>query len=239
LGHFPFPYASDGIEKLCKKPPLRPHRNHTTCRKGGILDDRDPFHDPRDREPRQTRLAREGHSQPPVEGKVAEEAREWARRLGIGSGELAEILRKGEGFTNEHKAKIQDSRPSAPCGSCNARAWTQVTTASNATSKCTITRSGTRRAAVRNSEANITAIYCIVNFIVLLGRLDGGATSEVSLPGIMRSILPSAVGANISAIPYRRDPEVRYRGIFRVCGYTACRFILHDQSVGVSNLKIP
>jgi hypothetical protein len=123
--------------------------------------------DPRDREPRQARLAREGHSHPPVGGKVTEETRKWARRLGIGSGELAEILRNGDGFTNEHKAKIQDSRPSMPYGSRNARARTQVTTASNATSKCTITRAGTRRAAVRNSEANITAINRIVNFIVM------------------------------------------------------------------------
>ena len=37
-----------------------------------------------------------------------EEAREWGWRLGIDSGELAEILRKGEGFTNEEKVKIQD-----------------------------------------------------------------------------------------------------------------------------------
>jgi hypothetical protein len=126
-GIFSFPYAPDRVETLCTKPPLRPHRNYTNCRKGGTLDDRDPFRDPPDREPRQARLAREGHSQPPVEGKVAEETREWARRLGIGSGELAEILRKGEGFTNEHKAKIQDSRPSMPYGSRNARARTQVT----------------------------------------------------------------------------------------------------------------
>jgi len=75
-------------------PPLRPHCNHTTCRKGGTLDDRDPFCDSRDREPRQARLAREGHRQPPVQIKVAEEAREWAWRLGIGSGELAESSTK-------------------------------------------------------------------------------------------------------------------------------------------------
>src|SRR5215216_4027871 len=90
-GTFSFPNAPDRVETLCTKPPLRPNSNHLNCRKGGTLDDRDPIRDPRDREPRQARLAREGHSQPPVEGKVAEEAREWARRLGIGSGELAEI----------------------------------------------------------------------------------------------------------------------------------------------------
>src|SRR5215203_3125795 len=44
----------------------------------------------------------------PVEEKDVEEVREWGRRLGIDSGELAEILRKGGGFTNEEKVKIQD-----------------------------------------------------------------------------------------------------------------------------------
>src|SRR5215203_4963606 len=44
----------------------------------------------------------------PVEEKDVEEAREWGWRLGIDSGELAEILRKGGGFTNEEKVKIQD-----------------------------------------------------------------------------------------------------------------------------------
>src|SRR5829696_4595090 len=44
----------------------------------------------------------------PVEGKEVEEAREWGWRLGIDSGELAEILRKGGSFTNEEKVKIQD-----------------------------------------------------------------------------------------------------------------------------------
>src|SRR5215203_950239 len=43
-----------------------------------------------------------------VEKKDVEEAREWGWRLGIDSGELAEILRKGGGFTNEEKVKIQD-----------------------------------------------------------------------------------------------------------------------------------
>src|SRR5215211_3572304 len=56
------------LETLCTKPPLRFHRSHTNCRKGGTLDDRDPIRDPRDREPRQARLACEGHSQPAVEG---------------------------------------------------------------------------------------------------------------------------------------------------------------------------
>src|ERR671915_1042400 len=44
----------------------------------------------------------------PVEEKDVEEAREWGWRLGIDSGELTEILRKGGSFTNEEKAKIQD-----------------------------------------------------------------------------------------------------------------------------------
>jgi 5-methyltetrahydropteroyltriglutamate--homocysteine methyltransferase len=44
----------------------------------------------------------------PVEEKDVEEAREWGRRLGIDSGELAEILRKGGGFTSEEQVKIQD-----------------------------------------------------------------------------------------------------------------------------------
>src|ERR687897_1932842 len=44
----------------------------------------------------------------PVEEKDVEEAREWGWRLGIDSGELAEILRKGGRFTNEEKVKIQD-----------------------------------------------------------------------------------------------------------------------------------
>src|ERR687890_2038023 len=44
----------------------------------------------------------------PVEEKDVEEARVWGRRLGIDSGELAEILRKGGSFTNEEKVNIQD-----------------------------------------------------------------------------------------------------------------------------------
>src|SRR5215216_1102526 len=44
----------------------------------------------------------------PVEEKDVEEAREWSWRLGIDSGELTEILRKGGSFTNEEKVKIQD-----------------------------------------------------------------------------------------------------------------------------------
>src|SRR5918998_2000716 len=44
----------------------------------------------------------------PVEEKDVEEAQEWGRRLGIDSGELAEILRKGVGFTSEEQVKIQD-----------------------------------------------------------------------------------------------------------------------------------
>src|ERR687889_348175 len=44
----------------------------------------------------------------PVEEKDVEEAREWGWRLGIDSGELTEILRKGGSFTNEEKVKIQD-----------------------------------------------------------------------------------------------------------------------------------
>ena len=74
----------------------------------GTIDDRDPFRDPRDREPCQAWLAREGNSRPPRRGKDVEEAREWGWRLGIDSGELAEILRKGGSFTNEEKVKIQD-----------------------------------------------------------------------------------------------------------------------------------
>jgi hypothetical protein len=80
--------------------------------------------------------------------KVAEEVREWARRLGIGSGELAEILRIREGFTNEQRRRrYRTSRLPTPYGSCNARVWTQVTTASNAAAKCTMAWSGTRGAA--------------------------------------------------------------------------------------------
>ena len=44
----------------------------------------------------------------PVEEKDVEEAREWGWRLGIDSGKLTEILRKGGSFTNEEKMKIQD-----------------------------------------------------------------------------------------------------------------------------------
>src|ERR687894_2660624 len=44
----------------------------------------------------------------PVEEKDVEEAQEWGRRLGIDSGELAEILRKGVGFTSEDRQNIQD-----------------------------------------------------------------------------------------------------------------------------------
>ena len=43
-----------------------------------------------------------------VEQKDVEEARKWGERLGIASEELAGILGKGEGFTSEEKAKIQD-----------------------------------------------------------------------------------------------------------------------------------
>src|SRR3712207_4256427 len=43
-----------------------------------------------------------------VEEKDVEGAREWGERLGIDSEELAEILRKGEGYTDEEKHKIQD-----------------------------------------------------------------------------------------------------------------------------------
>jgi 5-methyltetrahydropteroyltriglutamate--homocysteine methyltransferase len=44
----------------------------------------------------------------PVEEKDIEDARKWGERLGIASEELAGILRKGEGFTSEEQAKIQD-----------------------------------------------------------------------------------------------------------------------------------
>src|SRR5215212_9715318 len=45
----------------------------------------------------------------PVEENNVREAREWGERLGVeGVEELAEILRKGEGFTDEEKQKIQD-----------------------------------------------------------------------------------------------------------------------------------
>src|ERR687894_539154 len=44
----------------------------------------------------------------PVEDKDIEDARKWGEHLGIASEELAGILRKGEGFTSEEKAKIQD-----------------------------------------------------------------------------------------------------------------------------------
>src|ERR671916_66832 len=44
----------------------------------------------------------------PVEERDVEEAREWGERLGIDSEDLAGILRKGEGFTDEEKQKIQN-----------------------------------------------------------------------------------------------------------------------------------
>src|ERR687893_839730 len=44
----------------------------------------------------------------PVEERDVEEARGWGQSLGIDPEELAEILRKGEGFTDEEKQKIQD-----------------------------------------------------------------------------------------------------------------------------------
>jgi 5-methyltetrahydropteroyltriglutamate--homocysteine methyltransferase len=44
----------------------------------------------------------------PVEEKDVAEARKWGERLGIDSEELAEILGKGEGFTDDEKQKIQD-----------------------------------------------------------------------------------------------------------------------------------
>jgi len=43
-----------------------------------------------------------------VEESDVEAAREWGIRLGVDPEELAEILRKGEDFTNEEKAEIQD-----------------------------------------------------------------------------------------------------------------------------------
>ncbi len=44
----------------------------------------------------------------PLQEREVEEARGWARRLGIDSEQLTEILRKGEGFTDEEKHKIED-----------------------------------------------------------------------------------------------------------------------------------
>src|SRR5215210_5176542 len=45
----------------------------------------------------------------PVEENDVKEAREWGERLGVeGVEELAEILRKGQGFTDEERQKIQD-----------------------------------------------------------------------------------------------------------------------------------
>jgi 5-methyltetrahydropteroyltriglutamate--homocysteine methyltransferase len=45
----------------------------------------------------------------PVEDNDVREAREWGERLGVeGAEELAEILGKGQGFTDEEKQKIQD-----------------------------------------------------------------------------------------------------------------------------------
>src|SRR5215211_8124542 len=43
-----------------------------------------------------------------VEESDVEAAREWGIRLGVDPEELTEILRKGEDFTNEEKAEIQD-----------------------------------------------------------------------------------------------------------------------------------
>src|SRR5215217_199007 len=43
-----------------------------------------------------------------VEESDVEAAREWGIRLGVDPEELAEILRKGEEFTNEEKVEIQD-----------------------------------------------------------------------------------------------------------------------------------
>jgi 5-methyltetrahydropteroyltriglutamate--homocysteine methyltransferase len=44
----------------------------------------------------------------PVEERDVEDARKWGERLGIDPEELGELLRKGEGFTTEEQAKIQD-----------------------------------------------------------------------------------------------------------------------------------
>src|ERR687894_511841 len=45
----------------------------------------------------------------PVEERDVEEAQKWGERLGVERvGELTEILRKGEGFTDEERQKIQD-----------------------------------------------------------------------------------------------------------------------------------
>lgn len=44
----------------------------------------------------------------PVESSDVEDAKRWGERLGVETGELAEILGKGEGFSEEEKAKIQD-----------------------------------------------------------------------------------------------------------------------------------
>ena len=45
----------------------------------------------------------------PVEERDVEEAQKWGERLGVERvGELTEILRKGEGFTDRERQKIQD-----------------------------------------------------------------------------------------------------------------------------------
>lgn len=44
----------------------------------------------------------------PVEHGDTQEARRWGERLGVDSAELAEILRKGEGFSEQEKARIED-----------------------------------------------------------------------------------------------------------------------------------
>src|ERR687886_2648612 len=44
----------------------------------------------------------------PVEERDVEEARRWGERLGIDHEALAEILRRGEGFTEDERAGIQD-----------------------------------------------------------------------------------------------------------------------------------
>ena len=44
----------------------------------------------------------------PVEERDVEEARRWGERLGVDPEALAEILRRGEGFTEDERAGIQD-----------------------------------------------------------------------------------------------------------------------------------
>ena len=58
----------------------------------------------------------------PVEERDIEEAQKWGERLGVERvGDLTEILRKGEGFTDESGRRYRTTRPSMGYGSWSVR----------------------------------------------------------------------------------------------------------------------